>query len=179
MAQPCIYSCSYWAWTKLDSTKLSFVGAATTPLDDTEKQLAQRSFPTPPLPLPQKGSFLLYKVVPLFPSAAGETSTTGGSTGMGEAWRSSKKINIKEAGGDGMKEGMSRFVTACEEFFLYLQEQRITGSFELVRIQKGHLVQPPCNEHGHPQLHAQSPSSLTLAVSRNGTPTTFFLTAPH
>ncbi|KAK4823689.1 hypothetical protein QYF61_005755 [Mycteria americana] len=39
---------------------------------------------------------------------------------------------------------------------------------------KGHLVQPPCNEQGHLQLDqvAQSPSKLTLNVSRDGASTT-------
>lgn len=100
------------------------MGATTTPLDDTEKDLAQRSFPRPPFPLPQKDCFLLYKVVLLFPSTAGETSTTGASTGVGEALRNSKKININEAGGDGRKEGMSRFITACEEFFSAFKKSR-------------------------------------------------------
>ena len=30
---------------------------------------------------------------------------------------------------------------------------RITESFELEGTVKGHLVQPPCTEQGHPQLH--------------------------
>ena len=45
---------------------------------------------------------------------------------------------------------------------------RIIESFELEGTLKGHPVQLPCNEQGYPQLNqgAQSPSSLTLAVSR-------------
>ena len=41
-------------------------------------------------------------------------------------------------------------------------------SFDLERTIKSHPVQLPCNEQGYPQLNqgAQSPSSLTLAVSR-------------
>ena len=52
--------------------------------------------------------------------------------------------------------------------------QRITESFELEGTLRGHTVQPPSNEQGHPQLHqgAQSTSSLTLAVSRDGASTT-------
>jgi len=39
---------------------------------------------------------------------------------------------------------------------------------------KGHLVQLPCNEQGQPQLPQvlRAPSSLTLNVSKDGSPTT-------
>jgi len=44
--------------------------------------------------------------------------------------------------------------------------------FELEETFKGHLLPPPCPEQGHPQLHQvlRAPSSLTLAVSRDGAP---------
>ena len=50
----------------------------------------------------------------------------------------------------------------------------IIESFGLEGPLKGHLVQLPCNEQGHLQFHqsAQSPSSLTLSVSRDGTSST-------
>jgi len=46
--------------------------------------------------------------------------------------------------------------------------------FELEATLKGHLVQLPCSEQGHPQVDqvAQSPSILTLRVSREGASTT-------
>ena len=42
---------------------------------------------------------------------------------------------------------------------------------------KGHLVQPPCKEQGHPQLHQvlRASSSLTLGVSRDGASTNFLV----
>ena len=45
---------------------------------------------------------------------------------------------------------------------------------ELREIFKGHLVQLPCNEQGHPQLYEvlKAPTSLTLNVSRDGSSTT-------
>mgnify|MGYP001858336940 CR=1 FL=1 len=54
-----------------------------------------------------------------------------------------------------------------------MSDQRITESFELGGF-KCHLVQHPCNEQGHLQLHQvlRAPSSLTLSVSSNGTSTT-------
>jgi len=51
---------------------------------------------------------------------------------------------------------------------------RIKELFELEGPLEGHLVQLPCNEWGHPQLHQvlRAPSSLTLGVSGNGVSTT-------
>jgi len=51
---------------------------------------------------------------------------------------------------------------------------RIVESFELERTLRGHLVELSCNEQGHPQLNqaAQSPSSLTSHVSKDGASTT-------
>ena len=42
-------------------------------------------------------------------------------------------------------------------------------SFELEGILEGHLVQLPCTERGHLQLHQvlRAPSSLTSSVSRD------------
>ena len=50
--------------------------------------------------------------------------------------------------------------------------ERIIELFELEGTFKGHLVQLLCNEQGHPQLNqaAQSPSSLTSDVARDGDP---------
>ena len=47
---------------------------------------------------------------------------------------------------------------------------RITESFELEGILKGHLVQLLCSEHGHLQLNKvlRALSSLTLNSSRDG-----------
>ena len=47
-------------------------------------------------------------------------------------------------------------------------------SFELEGILEGHLVQLPCTERGHLQLHQvlRAPSSLTSVVSRDGASTT-------
>ena len=52
--------------------------------------------------------------------------------------------------------------------------QRIIKSFELEGTFNGQLVQLPCNEKGHLQLHqaAQSPPSLTLSVSKDRASTT-------
>ena len=49
-----------------------------------------------------------------------------------------------------------------------------TQSFELEGAPKGHLVQLPCIEQGHLQLHQElrAPSSLTLGVCRDGASTT-------
>ena len=46
--------------------------------------------------------------------------------------------------------------------------------FELEGSLKSHLVQLPCNEQGHLQLHQvlRAPSSLILSVSRDGAPIT-------
>ena len=46
--------------------------------------------------------------------------------------------------------------------------------FELEETLKGHLVQIPCSEQGHLQLHQvlRAPSSLTLRVSKDGASTT-------
>ena len=46
-------------------------------------------------------------------------------------------------------------------------------SFELEGILEGHLVQLPCTEWGHLQLHQvlRAPSSLTSVVSRDGAST--------
>ena len=51
---------------------------------------------------------------------------------------------------------------------------KIIECFELEGTIKGHLVQLPCKERGHLQLHQvlRSPSSLTLGVSKGGAPTT-------
>jgi len=51
---------------------------------------------------------------------------------------------------------------------------RIMELFELEGTLKGHLVHPPCNEWGHPQLHQalRAPSGLILNVSRNRASTT-------
>ena len=48
-----------------------------------------------------------------------------------------------------------------------------TESFGLEETLKSHLVQLPCKEQGHPQLHQvlRVPSSMTLGVSRDGAPT--------
>ena len=56
----------------------------------------------------------------------------------------------------------------------FLEDQRIIKSSELEGTLKGHLVQPPCSEHGHPQVDQvlRAPSSLTLGVSRDGASTT-------
>jgi len=50
---------------------------------------------------------------------------------------------------------------------------RIIGLFELEGTLKGHLVQLPCTEQGHLQLHQvlRAPSSLTRSVCRDGAPT--------
>ena len=50
---------------------------------------------------------------------------------------------------------------------------RIIEPSELEGTLKGHPVQLPCNERGHPQLDQvlRAPSSLTLNASRNGAPT--------
>ena len=46
--------------------------------------------------------------------------------------------------------------------------------FELEGTLKGHVVQVPCNEQGHPQLHQvlRAPSSLTLGICRDRESTT-------
>ena len=51
---------------------------------------------------------------------------------------------------------------------------RITAWFGLAGTFSGHLVQPPCHEQGHLQLHqvAQSPSNLALGISRDEALTT-------
>jgi len=48
----------------------------------------------------------------------------------------------------------------------------IIESFELEGTHQGHLARLPCNEQGHlqPEQGAQSPSSLTLSVCRDGAP---------
>ena len=60
------------------------------------------------------------------------------------------------------------------------ENPKIKESFELEGTFEGRLVQPPCNEQGHPQLHqgAQSPSSLTLNFSRGGDPLPVWATCP-
>ena len=51
----------------------------------------------------------------------------------------------------------------------------ITELLELEGTLKGHLVQLPCNEQGHPHLHQvlRAPTSLTLNVSRDGAFTSY------
>ena len=66
---------------------------------------------------------------------------------------------------------------ACERKLLvyYLSYiHRTIGLLELEETFKGHLVQLPCNEQGHPQLDqvAQSSSNIALSISRNGAATT-------
>ena len=57
--------------------------------------------------------------------------------------------------------------------FLRLLEERIIESFEYERTLKDQLMQLPCNDQGHPQLHQvlRASSNLTLSVSRVGTST--------
>ena len=52
---------------------------------------------------------------------------------------------------------------------------RMIELFGLERTFRGHLVQLPCNEQGHLQLHQvlRAPSSLTSSVSRDTASTTF------
>ena len=49
-----------------------------------------------------------------------------------------------------------------------------SGLLDLKGTLRGHLVQLPCSEWGHPQLHQvlRAPSSLTLGVCRDGASTT-------
>ena len=49
---------------------------------------------------------------------------------------------------------------------------QIVESFGLGKTPKGCLVQIPCNEQRHPQLHQvlRAPSSLTLGISVDGAP---------
>jgi len=53
---------------------------------------------------------------------------------------------------------------------LWWLAQRMLESFEFEETPKDHLVQVPCNEQGHLQLHQvlRAPFSLTLNVSRRG-----------
>ena len=53
------------------------------------------------------------------------------------------------------------------------QVLRIIELFELEGTLKGHLVQLPSNEQGHPQLHQKlrAPSHLILGISRDGVST--------
>ena len=55
-----------------------------------------------------------------------------------------------------------------------MADHGIIELFELEGTFKGYLVQLPCNEQGHLQLHQvlRAPSSLTLSASKDGTPTT-------
>jgi len=57
--------------------------------------------------------------------------------------------------------------------FLDTHDRTIESS-DLERTFKGHLVQCPCSEQGHLQLHQvlKAPSSLTLGVSRDRAPIT-------
>ena len=50
----------------------------------------------------------------------------------------------------------------------------VMESFELEGTGKGHLVQLPCNEQEHLQLHQvlRAPFSLTSGISRDGVSTT-------
>jgi len=57
---------------------------------------------------------------------------------------------------------------------LFHIKNRIIEFYELKGTIKGHLVQLPCNEQGHLQLHQvlKALSSLTFSVSRDGASTT-------
>ena len=68
----------------------------------------------------------------------------------------------------------ARFLTGSSPSKIVFYFHRIIELFELEGTLKGHLVQLPCNEQGHPQLHQvlRSLSSLALGVSRDGVSTT-------
>ena len=54
-----------------------------------------------------------------------------------------------------------------------LEHHRTVERFKLEETLEGHLVQLPCTEQGHLQLHQvlRAPSSLTRSVCRDGAPT--------